>query len=110
MRRISNADTGGILTIGILGAVWSSSAALVAIINSLNRAYDIGETCPWWKVRAIAVALTLTLAFLLLTSFTLVVAGPTIAEHLTNVFGLGLVFEWGWKILQWPLVFAMVSG
>ena len=27
LRRISNADSGGILTIGILGAIWSSSAA-----------------------------------------------------------------------------------
>lgn len=110
MRRISNADSGGILTVGILGAVWSSSAALVAIINSLNRAYDIEETRPWWKVRLLAMGLTLALAFLLLTSFTLVLAGPTLAEYLTNLFGLGAVFEWGWKVLQWPLVFAMVAA
>lgn len=110
MRRISNADSGGILTIGILGAVWSSSAALVAIINSLNLAYDLKETRPWWKVRGLAMALTLALAFFLLVSFTLVLAGPSIAEYLTDMFGLGPVFEWGWKILQWPLVVALVSG
>jgi hypothetical protein len=39
----------GILTIGILGAIWSSSAAVVAIIGSLNRAYDIEEGRPWWN-------------------------------------------------------------
>ena len=43
LRRLANADSGGILTIGILGAIWSSSAAVVAIIDSLNRAYDIEE-------------------------------------------------------------------
>jgi membrane protein len=107
--RISNADSGGILTVGILGAVWSSSAALVAIINSLNRAYDIDEGRPWWKVRLIAMALTLGLAFFLLVSFTLVLAGPTLAEYLSKVFGLGFVFEWTWKILQWPLAFLLVS-
>ena len=79
LRRISNADSGGILTIGILGAIWSSSAALVAIVSSLNRAYDIEESRPWWKVRLTAVGLTIALALLVLTSFTLVVAGPTIA-------------------------------
>ena len=51
LRRLSNADSGGMLTIGILGAIWSSSAAVVAIISSLNRAYDIEEgrqpTVPW---------------------------------------------------------------
>ena len=110
MTRISNADSGGILTIGILGAVWSSSAALVAIINSLNRAYDIHESRPWWKVRLIAMTLTMGLAFFLLVSFTLVLAGPTLAEYLSKTFALGDVFEWGWKILQWPFAFALVSS
>jgi membrane protein len=109
LRRLSNADSGGILTIGILGAVWSSSAAVVAIIGSLNRAYDIEEGRPWWKVRLTAIALTVALAFFILISFTLVVAGPTIAEYLASWFGFGAVFEWTWKILQWPLAFVMVS-
>jgi membrane protein len=110
LRRISNADSGGILTIGILGAVWSSSAAVVAIVGSLNRAYDIEEGRPWWKVRLTAISLTIALAILVLTSFTLVVAGPTLAEHLASWFGFGVVFEWTWKILQWPLAFFLVSS
>jgi len=109
LTRISNADSGGILTLGILGAVWSSSAAIVAIISSLNRAYDIDESRPWWKVRLIGMGLTVALACFLLVSFTLVLAGPTMAEYLSKTFGLGGVFEWGWKILQWPLVFVLVS-
>src|SRR4029453_6800860 len=47
LTRISNTDSGGILTLGILGAIWSSSAAVVAIVGSLNRAYDIEEGGPW---------------------------------------------------------------
>jgi len=109
LRRIANADSGGILTIGVLGAIWSSSAALVAIVGSLNRAYDIEESRPWWRVRLTAIGLTLGLALLVLTSFTLIVAGPTIAERVTAVFGLGGAFEWTWKILQWPLAFLLVS-
>jgi membrane protein len=109
LRRLSNADSGGILTIGILGAIWSSSAAVVAIIGSLNRAYDIEEGRPWWHVRITAIGLTLALALFLLVSFTLIVAGPTIAEHLASSLGLGAVFEWTWKMLQWPLAFALVS-
>ena len=46
LRRISNTDSDGILTLGILGALWSSSAAVVAIVGSLNRAYDIEEGRP----------------------------------------------------------------
>jgi membrane protein len=109
LRRISNADSGGILTIGILGALWSSSAALVAIIQSLNRAYDIEEGRPWWKVRLTAIGLTLALALMVVASLTVVLAGPTIAARLTSVFGLGTVFETTWMILQWPLAFVLVS-
>ena len=109
LRRLSNADNGGILTIGILGALWSSSAAVVAIIGSLNRAYDIDEARPWWKVRLTAIGLTLALAIFLLFSFTLVVAGPTIAEKLASSLGLGAAFEWSWKILQWPVAFFLGS-
>jgi membrane protein len=110
LRRISNADSGGILTVGILGAVWSSSAALVAIVGSLNRAYDIEEGRPWWKVRLTAIGLTVALTVLILISFTLIVAGPLLAERLAASFGLGAVFEWTWKILQWPLAFFLVAS
>jgi membrane protein len=109
LTRISNADSGGILTIGILGAIWSSSAAVIAIVSTLNRAYDIEEERPWWKVRLIAIGLTIALALLVLTSFTLILAGPTVAEHLASYFGFGSAFEWSWKILQWPLAFFLVS-
>ena len=109
LRRLANADSGGILTIGVLGAVWSSSAAVVAITGSLNRAYDIEEGRPWWKVRLVAIGLTIGLALLVLTSFTLILAGPTLAERLSSVFGLGAAFEWSWKILQWPLAFCLVA-
>lgn len=47
MQRISDSDHGGILTLGIAGALWSSSAALVSIVSSLNAAYDIEEERPW---------------------------------------------------------------
>ena len=109
LKRLSEADSGGILTVGILGAIWSSSAAVVAIIGSLNRAYDIEEGRPWWRVRLTAVGLTLALAVLILVSLSLIVVGPTVAEYLASSLGFGPVFEWSWKILQWPLAFFLVT-
>jgi membrane protein len=109
LRQVSNADSGGVLTVGILGAIWSSSAAVVAIVGALNRAYDIEEGRPWWKVRLTAIGLTVALALLILISFSLIIAGPTVAEHLASSLGLGSVFEWTWKILQWPLAFLLAS-
>jgi membrane protein len=58
MRRLDSKENGGLLTFGVAGAVWSSSAALVSIVGALNRAYDIDQGRPWWKVRLVAIGLT----------------------------------------------------
>ena len=107
---ISEGEQGGLLTIGMLTALWSSSAAMVAIIDTLNTAYDIDEGRPWWKVRLTAIGLTVGISIFIVTAFVLVVVGPTFAEGLANRFYLGPAFEWTWKILQWPFVFALVSA
>jgi membrane protein len=106
---VAQDENGGLLTIGMLGTIWSTSAGVTAIIDTLNRAYDIEEGRPWWKVRLVALGLTVALAIFIVLSTVLVVAGPTLAERAADWLRLGTVFEWSWKILQWPLVFGLVS-
>ena len=108
--KISQGEQGGLLTLGMLTTIWSSSAAMTAIIDTLNNAYDIEEGRPWWKVRLTAVALTVGVALFILVAAALVLAGPKAAEVITDRTFLGPVFEWTWKILQWPLAFALVSA
>ena len=107
--KITENDQGGLLTFGVAAALWSSSAAMVAIISALNRAYDVEDGRPWWKQRATAILLTLGVALFLLVSFALVVVGPQMAEYVAGRFGLGAAVEWTWKIAQWPLVFLLVA-
>jgi membrane protein len=79
------------------------------LIEALNRAYDIEEGRPWWKVRITAIGLTIGLAVFALAAFTLVVAGPELAEGVAGRFGLGPAFAWTWKIVQWPIAFALIA-
>jgi membrane protein len=109
MVRIGESRDTGLLSIGLVVALWSASAPMVAVVNVMNRAYGISETRPWWKVRGTAILLSAGLAFFILTSFTLVVFGPQLADFLARWFGFNDVFVWTWKILQWPLVFALVA-
>ncbi len=109
MRRLANNDNGGLLTFGVAGAFWSSSAAIVSIVNAVNRAYDIEEGRPWWKVRLLAIGLTLAVAVVVLVAFSLVLAGPALAQKLGTTTGWGAPFEWTWLVLQWPLVFGLVA-
>ena len=107
--KISEGDSGGLLTFGMIITIWSSSAAMTAIIDTLNSAYDIEEGRPWWKVRLTAIALTIGVSIFILVSFALLAVGPTFAERYAAMMGLGPAFEWTWKILQWPVVFALAS-
>lgn len=107
--RVANGNQGGLLSLGLLGAIWSSSAAMSAVIRAMNRAYDIRETRRGWKVQLTAILITIGLAIFIVISFTLVVTGPEIADWLARRFGLGTTFLVAWKVFQWPLVFLLVS-
>lgn len=109
LARLAQADSGGLLTFGAVAALWSSSAAIVAIVGAMNRAYDIEDTRPWWKVRLISIGLTLVLALFVLVSLTLILVGPTLAEHLARSLGLGAAFQWTWNVVQWPFALFLVS-
>ena len=108
LQDLSNNQSGGLMTFGVAAALWSSSAAMVGLIDALNKAYDVEDARPWWKQRLIAILLTIGVAVFILLSITLVITGPQLAEYVARQVGLGAAFEWTWKILQWPLVVALI--
>ena len=94
---LSNSGDAGLMSIGLLMALWSSSAAMVSVIDAMNRAYDIEDSRPWWKRRLIAIGLTIGLSLFILTSFGLIVAGPWLANFLGRELGLAPVFTLAWE-------------
>ena len=110
INKLSGSNTGGILTVAFLFTLWSSSNAMLSMTTTLNVAYDVTESRPWWKTRLVAIALTVGLALFILVSMTLIIAGPTLAEKVAAYFQLGAAFEWTWKIVQWPVVLLLISS
>jgi membrane protein len=106
----SNQNSGGILTFAFFVTLWSSSGAMVSIITTLNAAYDVTESRPWWKTRPLAISLTVGIAVFILAAMFLVIAGPTLAERIAANMGLSAAFKWSWWVLQWPVVFALVAS
>ena len=103
------AEAPGLFTFGILFTIWAASGAFAALINALNRAYDVQETRPFWKVRGIAILMTLGLSVLILIGVLLLVLGPQIGEAIANVFGLEETFTLVWEVVRWPVaLFFMV--
>src|SRR5437763_2606798 len=94
--KIAHEKNGGLLTLGMIGTIWSTSSGVNAIIDTLNQAYDIRESRPWWKVKLIALGLTVALAVFIVTSFALVLVGPTLAEKVAVWAHVGPAFTWAW--------------
>lgn len=102
---------GGLLSFGILAALWTASSAVTAISNSMNKAYGVTEGRPFWKVRGAAIVLTVGLAALIPGSMVLLLLGPKYAGWLAAKIGLSQAFVILWSILRWPvIVFLMIFG
>lgn len=109
LEQISSGRQASLLTIGIAGALWSSSAATVAIIDALNHAYDVGEWRPWWKRRLLALALTMVLALFIIVSLTMVLVGPDAAARAAGWIGAGPTALMLWSVFRWPLMVVLVT-
>src|SRR5215813_13888394 len=72
---VSGGASGGKLSFGLLAALWAASNGMTAVTNTLNVAYDGKETRPWWKVRLVAIGLTIALAFMIILGLTTILLG-----------------------------------
>jgi membrane protein len=108
VREIVTSQRGGLLSFGILAALWTSSSAITAIVDGLNRAYDVQEGRPYWKVRLIAIVLTVGLSLFIIVSLVLLTFGPQIGGWIADQVGLGSVFQIAWNLLRWPVIIGLI--
>ncbi|MDT5270264.1 MAG: rane protein [Acidobacteriota bacterium] len=108
VEEITEGATGGKLSFGLLAALWFASFGMGAIGDTLNSAYGVRESRPFWKLRLISLGLTTALAALTITALALMLYGGQIGDVLAKRYDLGGAFEAGWNVLQWPIVLAFV--
>jgi membrane protein len=108
---IADTHSAGLLTFGIIGTVWTASGGMQTLIRTLNFAYHVPETRPWWRVRLRAMAMTLVVPAFALVAMTVVLVGPVVGERLADALHLSALFILIWRVVHWPLVFVLaVSG
>jgi len=108
LHQLVTGERGGLLSFGILAALWTSSSALTAIIDSLNRAYEVEEGRPFWKIRGIAILLTVGLSVFLVVALVLLTFGPPLGRWVADLVGLGEVFALSWNLVRWPVIVGLL--
>ena len=100
----------GLMSIGLLLAAWSGSNIFGTLMGALNTAYDVPETRSWIKQQVIRLA-TFVLGSVIVVLSTLVfLNGEGIADWIGNALGLGAVFMFIWKLIQFPVAIAGLVG
>jgi membrane protein len=105
----SSADNGAgsaiALTIGVIGALWAASGATSSVIKAVNRAFDLEETRPFWKVRLLALALVVLAGLVTASVFVMIVFGGPLGDAVAKRADLSGAFTVVWNVLRWPIAF-----
>ncbi len=108
--QIRNQAQGGLLTLGVVVALWTASAAVRMAMHALNVAYDLEEERPAWKKYPLSIFYTLLLVALIIVSVGLLLIGPQIATWLAQQIGLGSLFVTLWSWLRIPVAVLLLMG
>lgn len=91
----------GLLSFGLITAVWLASKALNGIIMGLDVAYNVHAPRRIWTTRILAFVLTLAVGLLLLLGVGLTLAGPFLGTLLSRVAPIHSLWVRLWPIIQW---------
>ncbi|MCO7577034.1 MULTISPECIES: YihY/virulence factor BrkB family protein [Pseudomonas chlororaphis group] len=95
---------GGLLSVGIVIALWTASAGVRLMMSAMNAAYDVVEGRPIWKRLPLSVFYTVGIAGMLLAAAALMVLGPQVMTWLAGQVGLEEFIVTLWTILRWPVI------
>ncbi|MBA3590577.1 YihY/virulence factor BrkB family protein [Methylibium sp.] len=115
VQEVTQEQRGGLLSFGLLAALWATSTGMYAIMQQLNITYGVDEGRGFLRARLVAMALSLLFVVLVLGGFSLIVLGGQIQEWLGSRFGIGgallaffTVFRWGIILAALLLAFSLI--
>ncbi|MFJ4383541.1 YihY/virulence factor BrkB family protein [Pseudomonas sp. NPDC089407] len=95
---------GGLLSVGIVIALWTASAGVRLMMSAMNAAYDVPEGRPVWKRIPLSIFYTVGLAGMLLAAAALMVLGPQVMEWIASQVGMEEFIVTLWTVLRWPVI------
>lgn len=98
---IIKSQNGGLLSLGILGTLWSASNGVNAIKKAFNRAYEVTEDRTYIISRFISIGLTIAMVGVIVVAFLLPIFGQKIGVFLFSFVNQKAEFLNIWNALRW---------
>jgi len=95
---------GGLLSVGIVIALWTASAGVRLMMSAMNAAYDVPEGRPVWKRIPLSIFYTIGIAGMLLAAAALMVLGPQVMSWVASQVGMEEIIVTVWTVLRWPAI------
>lgn len=99
---------GGLMSFGILLALWTASIGVRSLMNAMNRVYAVEESRPSWKLVLLSVAYTVGLAVMLLLAAGFMTLGPQVMSWLASQIGMEQMLVTLWTWIRWPLAILLM--
>jgi membrane protein len=103
VHEILGRQRGGLLLLTLAFAIWTASGGVSGLITALNRAYDVSETRPAWRVKARALVATVGSGLAIIVATAAMLIGPGLVRDVWAFIGLGGAFDEVWAVLRWPV-------
>jgi membrane protein len=113
LRAITQNQSGGLLTIGAVGALWTASGGVSALGRALNAVYGVDEGRSYFKVQAISLGMTIFAAILSIIAGAVMIAAGPVADAIGGPAGTlilwlrfpvaGLLVMFLWAVLYYVL-------
>ena len=112
VRELFDSRSAGLVTLGLLFALWSASRGFVAVVNALDVAYDIEDRRGYFRLRALGLALAAGSVVVGSVILSMLIIGPLFGTgmDLADRLGFGGLFAGFWDWIRWPVALALMLG
>lgn len=98
-----------LLTIGIVGTIWSASNGMNAFIVSMNIAFEVKETRNYMITHLVSIFLTFGLIFSFIIALALPVFGNVLLDLVNHFFPISETLQSLFHISRWVIAIVVIS-
>ncbi|MFJ8267655.1 YihY/virulence factor BrkB family protein [Peribacillus asahii] len=100
---------GRLLTIGIIGTIWSASNGMNAFIHSMNIAFEVQETRGFIMTRLLSIILTFGIILAFIVALALPVFGQVLLDFVNQLFPISDHGQRLFHLLRWVIAVVVIS-